>query len=188
MCTPTTTPDPTQVAEEQIVKAPQTMPEEETSETVLDEGGCQWRDEVVDNGHTWNPRVLPYGEVQCVTCSCKVILHKIWILNFWYVINLMISRMVMWVVGGDIADHSLVDTKSTIRERVVQDVQLTEQRYVTKLGNNFCIQKYGFFRQKGPKDCYEFWNWNKCGDYVEWDKMKLLRQSMKNSTNLINSS
>ena len=72
ICTPTTTPDPTQVAEEQILKAPQTMPEEETSNDLLDEGGCQWRDEVVGNGHTWNPRVLPYGEVQCVTCTCKV--------------------------------------------------------------------------------------------------------------------
>ena len=48
------------------------MPEEETSNDLLDEGGCQWRDEVVGNGHTWNPRVLPYGEVQCVTCTCKV--------------------------------------------------------------------------------------------------------------------
>ena len=49
------------------------MPEEETSNDLLDEGGCQWRDEVVGNGHTWNPRVLPYGEVQCVTCTCKVL-------------------------------------------------------------------------------------------------------------------
>ena len=57
------------------------MPEEETEDQVLDQGGCQWRDGVVDNGHSWNPRVLPYGEVQCVTCTCKVIwkfLQKFW--------------------------------------------------------------------------------------------------------------
>ena len=69
---PTTTPDPTQIAAEQKVLAPQTMPEERTNQNVLEAGGCSWRDDVVENGYTWNPRVLPYGEVQCVSCACKV--------------------------------------------------------------------------------------------------------------------
>ena len=60
------------IAAEQKVRAPQTMPEVKTDQNILEAGGCSWRDEVVDNGYTWNPRVLPFGEVQCVSCTCKV--------------------------------------------------------------------------------------------------------------------
>ena len=74
ICMPTTTPDPLQIAAEQKVLAPQTMPEERTNQNILEAGGCSWREDAVENGHTWNPRVLPYGEVQCVTCACKVII------------------------------------------------------------------------------------------------------------------
>ncbi len=70
---PTTTPDPTQVAEEQKIKAPQTMAEARTPQDILDQGGCSWKEDVKPNGVTWHPRILPYGEVQCVSCSCKVI-------------------------------------------------------------------------------------------------------------------
>jgi hypothetical protein len=71
----TTTPDPIQALAEAKRKAsePQEMPEERTDQDVLDQGGCKWRDEVVENGKIWSPRVLPYGEVKCVTCACKVI-------------------------------------------------------------------------------------------------------------------
>ena len=48
------------------------MPEERTDEEILQQGGCQWRGEAIENGHTWSPRVLPFGEVNCVTCTCKV--------------------------------------------------------------------------------------------------------------------
>ena len=40
---------------------------------VLDSGGCIWRDEVRVNGAVWHPRVLPYGQVSCVACYCKVL-------------------------------------------------------------------------------------------------------------------
>ena len=72
----TTTPDPLQVEAEQKAKAamPQTMPEvTNPKEAILEAGGCKWRNEAVENGKRWNPRVLPYGEVQCVSCTCKVI-------------------------------------------------------------------------------------------------------------------
>ena len=69
---PTTTPDPLVIAEEAKIKALQTMPEERTEEDVLNDGGCKWRSEAIENGHTWSPRVLPFGEANCVTCTCKV--------------------------------------------------------------------------------------------------------------------
>ena len=69
---PTTTPDPLVIAEEAKIKALQTMPEERTDEDVLNDGGCKWRSEAIENGHTWSPRVLPFGEANCVTCTCKV--------------------------------------------------------------------------------------------------------------------
>lgn len=68
ICQPTTTPDPQMVADEEAL---QTMPEERTDEEILQQGGCQWRGEAIENGHTWSPRVLPFGEVNCVTCTCK---------------------------------------------------------------------------------------------------------------------
>ena len=45
---------------------------ERTDFDVLAEGGCEWKNEVHENGHVWNPRVQPYGEVRCVQCTCKV--------------------------------------------------------------------------------------------------------------------
>lgn len=59
---PPTTPDPEQL---------QDMGVERNDEDVIREGGCLWRDETYENGHVWSPRVLPYGEVNCVTCRCK---------------------------------------------------------------------------------------------------------------------
>jgi hypothetical protein len=43
-----------------------------TDAEVLAAGGCDWRGDVHENGATWNPRVLPYGEMNCVDCKCKV--------------------------------------------------------------------------------------------------------------------
>ena len=58
--------------EDQKNKAQQTMAgKDKTDDEILEEGGCKWKDEVIENGLTWNPRVLPYGEVQCVSCTCK---------------------------------------------------------------------------------------------------------------------
>ena len=48
------------------------MASEKTDEEVLEEGGCDWRGKVYGNGATWKPRVLPYGEMKCVECKCKV--------------------------------------------------------------------------------------------------------------------
>ena len=48
------------------------MASEKTDEEILDEGGCDWRGKVYGNGATWKPRVLPYGEMKCVECKCKV--------------------------------------------------------------------------------------------------------------------
>ena len=43
-----------------------------TDGEVLEEGGCEWRGEVHENGAVWHPRVLPYAGVKCVECKCKV--------------------------------------------------------------------------------------------------------------------
>ncbi len=52
---------------------PHDMPgSERTDADVLADGGCDWRGDVYENGDTWHPRVLPYGEVKCVECKCKV--------------------------------------------------------------------------------------------------------------------
>ena len=44
-----------------------------TEQDILDEGGCRVRGIVHENGAVWNPSVLPYGEINCVTCKCKVL-------------------------------------------------------------------------------------------------------------------
>ena len=76
------------IAAEQKVRAPQTMPEVKTDQNILEAGGCSWRDEVVDNGYTWNPRVLPFGEVQCVSCTCKV---SMYLLSLWLLVSPSVS-------------------------------------------------------------------------------------------------
>jgi hypothetical protein len=48
-------------------------PQVRTEQDILDEGGCRVRGNVHDNGAVWNPSVLPYGEINCVTCKCKVV-------------------------------------------------------------------------------------------------------------------
>ena len=55
---------------------PHDMASEKTDREVLDEGGCDWRGRVYGNGAAWNPRVLPYGEMKCVECKCKVSRRK----------------------------------------------------------------------------------------------------------------
>ena len=47
-------------------------PQIRTDEDVLNAGGCKWREQVLENGARWNPSVLPYGEISCVSCKCKV--------------------------------------------------------------------------------------------------------------------
>jgi len=49
---------------------------------VLESGGCVWRDEVRVNGAVWHPRVLPYGQVSCVACYCKVTIDQIYFVQF----------------------------------------------------------------------------------------------------------
>lgn len=39
---------------------------------VLAEGGCSWKKgQYRDNGATWHPTVMPWGEMKCVLCACK---------------------------------------------------------------------------------------------------------------------
>ena len=47
-------------------------PQIRTEEDVLIAGGCRVRGAVYENGAVWHPSVLPYGEINCVTCKCKV--------------------------------------------------------------------------------------------------------------------
>ena len=39
---------------------------------ILSSGGCKWKGEYHENGHSWHPTVLPWGEMKCITCHCKV--------------------------------------------------------------------------------------------------------------------
>ena len=39
---------------------------------ILSSGGCKWKGEYHENGNTWHPTVLPWGEMKCITCNCKV--------------------------------------------------------------------------------------------------------------------
>ena len=51
-------------------------PQIRTEEDVLNAGGCRVRGAVYENGAVWHPSVLPYGEINCVTCKCKVSIAK----------------------------------------------------------------------------------------------------------------
>ena len=55
-----------------IVHAQRDPPQVRTDQDILNEGGCKIRGAVYENGAIWNPSVLPYGEINCVTCKCKV--------------------------------------------------------------------------------------------------------------------
>ena len=48
------------------------QPQVRTDQDVLNEGGCKWRGKVYENSALWHPSVLPYGEINCVSCKCKV--------------------------------------------------------------------------------------------------------------------
>lgn len=40
-------------------------------EDMLKEGGCQFQSEIHKNGVEWNPRVQPFGVMNCILCRCK---------------------------------------------------------------------------------------------------------------------
>lgn len=52
------------MADEGVIRLPEDM---------LKEGGCKFQTEVYKNGAEWNPRVQPFGVVNCVLCRCKVL-------------------------------------------------------------------------------------------------------------------
>ena len=39
---------------------------------ILTSGGCAWKGNYHENGDSWHPHVMPWGQMKCVTCSCKV--------------------------------------------------------------------------------------------------------------------
>ena len=39
---------------------------------ILASGGCAWKGDHHENGETWHPHVMPWGEMKCVSCACKV--------------------------------------------------------------------------------------------------------------------
>ena len=39
---------------------------------ILASGGCSWKGLYHENGVSWHPTVMPWGEMKCVTCKCKV--------------------------------------------------------------------------------------------------------------------
>ena len=39
---------------------------------ILASGGCSWKGLYHENGESWHPTVMPWGEMKCVTCECKV--------------------------------------------------------------------------------------------------------------------
>ena len=44
-----------------------------TGDDILASGGCKLKGGYHENGATWHPNVLPWGEMKCFTCHCKVI-------------------------------------------------------------------------------------------------------------------
>ena len=59
---------------------------ERSEHDILTSGGCAWKGNYHENGESWHPHVMPWGEMKCVTCSCKVSIEFISITYF-------ISRM-----------------------------------------------------------------------------------------------
>ena len=43
---------------------------------ILASGGCKWKGDYHENGDTWHPTVLPWGEMKCISCTCKVGAYK----------------------------------------------------------------------------------------------------------------
>ena len=48
------------------------MARERSGLDILASGGCAWKGNYHENGAAWHPHVMPWGEMKCVTCSCKV--------------------------------------------------------------------------------------------------------------------
>ena len=48
------------------------MGRERSGLDILASGGCAWKGNYHENGESWHPHVMPWGEMKCVTCSCKV--------------------------------------------------------------------------------------------------------------------
>ena len=48
------------------------MGRERSGLDILASGGCAWKGNYHENGEAWHPHVMPWGEMKCVTCSCKV--------------------------------------------------------------------------------------------------------------------
>jgi len=42
-----------------------------TGDDILASGGCKLKGGYHENGATWHPNVLPWGEMKCFTCHCK---------------------------------------------------------------------------------------------------------------------
>jgi len=38
---------------------------------ILASGGCSWKGLYHENGESWHPTVMPWGEMKCVSCECK---------------------------------------------------------------------------------------------------------------------
>jgi len=47
------------------------MAVEKTGMDYMRAGSCKWRGKYHSNGDRWHPRVMPWGEIKCVSCSCK---------------------------------------------------------------------------------------------------------------------
>ena len=43
-----------------------------TGRDILEAGGCKLKGRYHENGADWHPNVLPWGEMKCITCYCKV--------------------------------------------------------------------------------------------------------------------
>ena len=39
---------------------------------ILASGGCAWKGDYHENGAAWHPHVMPWGEMKCISCACKV--------------------------------------------------------------------------------------------------------------------
>ncbi|KAF7491970.1 Chordin [Sarcoptes scabiei] len=59
---------------------PETMNDQASNddniEQTLMNGNCRFRGRIYSNGDEWNPSIDPYGEINCIRCTCKDGLHK----------------------------------------------------------------------------------------------------------------
>ena len=96
------------------------MGRERSGLDILASGGCAWKGNYHENGDTWHPHVMPWGEMKCVTCSCKVMSKNMkYVATFLTFPSHHVPRMEVINTGGNLC-YDFRTVKRDVRRNIVQ--------------------------------------------------------------------